>query len=316
MNKRFAFIAAAAATLLFVTVPASAPASADPSSLSEVKKELKDKGNDLEKITEKYNGAKADLKATEKKISKIKKDLPKLEKEAGKAKDLLGDIAYESYTSGNHLTATGSALADSPEEALKRISVLGAINAAQAADVADEIGAVKDLKEKRKSLEELKDDQKHTKSDISKKRGKIQAEVDHLQDLRDQYGIGSGSGGTAPPPSGHAKAVVAYAENQIGEPYSYGAAGPGSWDCSGLTMMSWRQAGVSLSHQASAQRNETASVSRSELAPGDLVFYYGDIHHVALYVGEGKVVHAPQEGENVQVANMDDMPINSYGRPS
>jgi cell wall-associated NlpC family hydrolase len=98
-----------------------------------------------------------------------------------------------------------------------------------------------------------------------------------------------------------AQRAVSFALAQVGKPYVFGAAGPGSYDCSGLTMAAWQAAGVSLPHLAADQYNYGTHVSVSQLQPGDLVFMYNPIGHVAMYIGHGMLVSAPQPGENVQV---------------
>jgi cell wall-associated NlpC family hydrolase len=125
-------------------------------------------------------------------------------------------------------------------------------------------------------------------------------------------------GSLAPPPavSGGAATAVQFAYAQIGKPYQWGAAGPGSYDCSGLTSAAWQAAGVSMPHNAARQYSAVAHISRADLRPGDLVFYYADIHHVAIYVGDGSVIHAPTAGQTVRVARLDHAPIHGYGRPS
>ncbi|GAA1580800.1 C40 family peptidase [Kribbella sancticallisti] len=101
--------------------------------------------------------------------------------------------------------------------------------------------------------------------------------------------------------SGRAKVAVAYALDQIGDPYLWAAAGPDSYDCSGLTMAAWGKAGVSLSHSSKAQYNEGRRVGRAELQPGDLLFYYTPISHVSMYIGNGKAVHASRPGKPVKI---------------
>jgi cell wall-associated NlpC family hydrolase len=108
--------------------------------------------------------------------------------------------------------------------------------------------------------------------------------------------------------------VVGFARSQLGEPYVYGAAGPDSWDCSGLTMAAWQEAGVSLGHNTNEQFSQTERVSRDALQPGDLVFYSG-MGHVALYIGDGQIIHAPTEGDVVKIADIDMMSPEGYGRP-
>jgi cell wall-associated NlpC family hydrolase len=105
------------------------------------------------------------------------------------------------------------------------------------------------------------------------------------------------------PSSGGVSAVIAFAQAQIGKPYQWGAAGPDTFDCSGLTLMAWAQAGVNLSHYTGFQWTETRRVPLSQLQPGDLVFYGvdgPDSHHVGLYIGNDMMIDAPHTGAYVQ----------------
>jgi cell wall-associated NlpC family hydrolase len=113
------------------------------------------------------------------------------------------------------------------------------------------------------------------------------------------------AGGPAPPPNGGASAAVFWAEQEIGKPYQYGAAGPNSFDCSGLTMWAWEHAGVSLPHSSSDQYNDTTRVSQADVQPGDLIFEdWGGggpaPSHVGIYVGNGQMVDAPHSGASVE----------------
>ena len=117
------------------------------------------------------------------------------------------------------------------------------------------------------------------------------------------------------PASGRAGIAVQAALSQMGDPYVWGADGPSSYDCSGLMMYAWGKAGVSLSHSSKAQASEGRRVSKSQLMPGDLVFYYSPISHVGMYIGNGKIVHAPRPGKTVSIAPMDEMPYNTAVRP-
>jgi cell wall-associated NlpC family hydrolase len=107
--------------------------------------------------------------------------------------------------------------------------------------------------------------------------------------------------------SSAAHQAVEFALAQVGKPYVFGAAGPDSYDCSGLTMAAWASAGVSLPHSAADQYNYGTHVSESELEPGDLIFFYQPIGHVTIYIGDGMMVSAPTEGENVSV-----VPLSSF----
>ena len=103
------------------------------------------------------------------------------------------------------------------------------------------------------------------------------------------------------PASGRAAVAVREAYNQLGKPYSWGASGPGSFDCSGLTMWAWGHAGVSLSHSAAAQYDEGRHVSQADIQPGDLTFYGSPIHHVGIYIGGGNMISAPHSGDVVKI---------------
>jgi cell wall-associated NlpC family hydrolase len=108
--------------------------------------------------------------------------------------------------------------------------------------------------------------------------------------------------------TGAAKTAIAYAMAQVGKAYVYGAAGPNAFDCSGLMMMAWAQAGISLPHSSSAQYGVGRHVSSHDLQPGDLVFYYSPISHVAMYIGNGLIVEAANPGAGVRVSGAFSMP--------
>lgn len=114
----------------------------------------------------------------------------------------------------------------------------------------------------------------------------------------------------APPaPSGGADQAIAFAMAQLGEPYQWGAAGPSSWDCSGLMLGAWGSAGVYLPHYSAAQYYTGTPISSSDLRPGDMLFWGtssdpDSIHHVAMYIGDGQMIHAPRTGRPVVVESM------------
>ncbi|MEL3949553.1 C40 family peptidase [Streptomyces sp. LNU-CPARS28] len=132
-------------------------------------------------------------------------------------------------------------------------------------------------------------------------------------------GSGSGRGSGTGAGSGYAakaQKVIAFAEKQMGKPYVWGATGPGSYDCSGLTQAAWKTAGISLPRTTWDQVKVGTTVPTSQAKPGDLVFFYDDISHVGIYIGDGKMIHAPKPGANVRVESIYYMPIHSVVRPA
>ncbi|MCY7402012.1 MAG: C40 family peptidase [Nocardioides sp.] len=114
---------------------------------------------------------------------------------------------------------------------------------------------------------------------------------------------------TPTPTTGDAAAAIAFAAAQIGKPYRFGASGPSSWDCSGLTAAAWAAGGKSLPHYSVAQYTQSTSITAAQLLPGDLVFWGSSsnpssIYHVALYIGDGQIIHAPRTGRNVGQESM------------
>ena len=105
-----------------------------------------------------------------------------------------------------------------------------------------------------------------------------------------------------------ARTAVSTALAQVGDPYVWGAAGPGSFDCSGLTQYAYAAAGVSLPHSSGMQSQMGTSVSLSSAAPGDLLFFYSPVSHVAMYIGNGQMVHASTYGTPVKVVPVSSMP--------
>lgn len=178
------------------------------------------------------------------------------------------------------------------EELRKRIAAREAAEAAEAAREAQEARE----EAARKAREEKAD--KNDKND-SKKPPKKHRPDKGTGGKRDDGGSGRNSRG--------ARAAIDFALSQLGDPYIWAAAGPNAWDCSGLTMGAWKRGGVQLPHYSVAQYEQVRKISEDELRPGDLIFWSqdaddpGTIFHVALYIGEGRMIHAPRTGRPVRI---------------
>lgn len=121
---------------------------------------------------------------------------------------------------------------------------------------------------------------------------------------------------SAPAPRANAQVAVDAALSKLGAPYLWGATGPNRFDCSGLMVWAWAQAGVSLPRTSHGQFTNLRSISRSELQPGDLVFAGSPrVHHVGMYIGNGQIVHSPRSGYTVSIRSMERSDLRGFGRP-
>ncbi len=133
------------------------------------------------------------------------------------------------------------------------------------------------------------------------------------QDLLDSKALGSDPGGRAPSAVGDR--AIGYAFDQLGKPYVWGAQGPASFDCSGLTSQAWAHAGVPIPRTSQEQWAMLPHVPLKLVRPGDLIVYFKEATHVALYIGDGMVVQAPRPGSFVKVSPMGANPILGAVRP-
>jgi cell wall-associated NlpC family hydrolase len=134
--------------------------------------------------------------------------------------------------------------------------------------------------------------------------------------------LASTPGGTAPSAprpvtsSSKGRAALAFAKRQLGKPYRFGAAGPASYDCSGLTLAAWHSVGVTVPRTSQQQYRQGRKIARSQLRAGDLVFFYSQSpSHVGMYVGDGTIIHAPRPGRSVEYTNLSTMPYAGAVRP-
>ncbi|MGY1736979.1 C40 family peptidase [Geodermatophilus sp. SYSU D00684] len=127
-------------------------------------------------------------------------------------------------------------------------------------------------------------------------------------------GTGTVAAAPAPAPNGAAQTAVDTALAQVGDRYVYGATGPDSFDCSGLTSYAYKAAGVSIPRTSKAQSTFGTPVAKADLEPGDLVFFYSPVSHVGMYIGNGQMVHSSTAGKPVAVVDLDSMPSYSGAR--
>ncbi|MGW0207578.1 NlpC/P60 family protein [Streptomyces sp. NPDC003233] len=160
------------------------------------------------------------------------------------------------------------------------------------------------------AIERQKEQEAARKAAELAKQQAAQQQADSSSSSSTATGSGSGSGSTGSGSTGStttsssydtkAEKAIAFARAQIGKPYVWGATGPDSYDCSGLTQAAWKAAGVTLPRTTYDQVNAGTTVSLADARPGDLIFFYDDISHVGVYIGNGMMIHAPKPGAYVR----------------
>jgi peptidoglycan DL-endopeptidase CwlO len=296
---------------------AASAAQAEPSA-AEIQQQITKSSAALEKIVEQYNKVNEQLKAGRQQSAALTAKLGPLRTQYDDAQAAVANIAVNAYKTGN--LGAANALLDSTSGGTltDRLGMLDQIAKSRQSQLA-EFSATRQRYEAQKSqLDTLIARETAQATDLAAAKKKIEGDLNKLYELRRQaYGSATTRTakytGTIPSVSGKAGVAVKYAYGAIGTPYVWAGDGPDGYDCSGLTMAAWRAAGVSLPHNAAMQWDVVAHISRSSLAAGDLVFYSG-LGHVAIYVGSGKVIHAPNAGEDVKLASVDMMTPYGYGR--
>ncbi|MGI5245276.1 NlpC/P60 family protein [Dactylosporangium sp. CA-139066] len=308
---------AAAAVLL----TGAGVARAEPSP-AELEKQIDDMWNQLEPIIEQYNQVHGQLKENQAKAAGLQKQLQPLEAQVDAAMGKIGDIAVRQYKLGRVTTMQVLLSGATPTDMIDQLAMVNAIARSERAQIAGVAAARDKLATDKQALDVLINQQSAQDADLAAKKAQIEGKVAELQKLRQQAYGSSGATGELKPVAcpvdylgGPGGTAAKKACELIGKPYVWGATGPKSYDCSGLTLAAWAAAGVTLRHYTKWQWEDAKAVSRADLRPGDLVFFYSDLHHVGLYVGGGWMVHAPTSGDYVRMAKLDGRPIAGYRRP-
>jgi cell wall-associated NlpC family hydrolase len=310
-------VLAALATVV-VICPGTA-AYADPS-LDQIQAQIDRQSDELEQVIEDYNKTGEELKAAKADAAALAQKLEPLRQRMDEAQARVSKMAAEAYKGRMLAEFTAVLSAPDPSVVVDRLVTLGQLSQYENANMAaaEVAQATHDVTAAR--VASLIADQEAKQRALAAEKDTIGKKLKDLYALRTKaYGqaqVKSSGAGTPPPyVAGKAGQAVKYAYAALGKPYSWGAAGPNSYDCSGLTMAAWNAAGVALPHNAEMQWNALPHISRAALQPGDLVFYRS-LGHVAIFVGSGNVIHAPRAGDVVRIASVDMMTPYGYARPS
>ncbi|MFB4276507.1 MULTISPECIES: C40 family peptidase [unclassified Nonomuraea] len=309
--RRFGVVSVTIAALL-IAIPVGS-ASADPKpSLQDLAKQVEKMHTEIETLSEEYNGQREKLKTAKKASEAAQKTLATSEAdlEAKRAKAAL--LAENAYITGGLGKALAFATSEDPDTFLDRAATTYVLEQQQGEEV-NQVARAREAAERARAgaktrIEEVQE----LVSELDTKRDKITKLVTKVESNLFQRALGeAGRPGTRAvrvnlPIIGGGKAAQAarWALTQQLKPYVWGAEGPNSYDCSGLVMAAYQQVGISLPHYTGSQWTAGRHISREELRPGDLVFFYNDLHHVGIYLGGGMMVHAPQTGDVVRIASI------------
>ncbi|MER5355286.1 NlpC/P60 family protein [Kitasatospora sp. NPDC002551] len=311
------------------------PAQAEPTpGLAAVKEQVDQLNEEAEQSIERYNGFQEKQRTLQGDANRIQEKVARGQEAMNELRTQLGGIAAEQYRNGGIDPSVQLMLDSDPGGYLARASAQNQVVDSQAALLRRALDEQRRLDQDRAeataTLAQL--DGAGTalaaeKKTIQEKLAKAQALLNKLS-AADRAKVNAQEAAAtrasrsaaerpayAGPATGRAATIVQFAYAQLGKPYVWGATGPSGYDCSGLTGAAYRAAGVKLPRVSQDQWKAGARIARADLQPGDLVFFYADLHHVGLYIGEGKMIHAPRTGKNVEVLPIDAMPYVGAVRP-
>lgn len=314
-------IAMAFCALVLVVVPSS-HASADPN-VAELEAQIQTLWATAEPLIEEYNGVHENYLKNVARQKELLAQIEPLQRELDLAHARIGAIAAEVYKGGqadafNAVLSTGSAA-----QLIDQLEFLDLVAVDQRRQLHDVSHLKSQYDVQKVAIDDLVATLAVQDADLAAKKQTIEGQLAELQRLRRQaYGSTGSTGSFRPwpcpaayePTNGYK--VAHFACQQAGKPYLWASPGPNSYDCSGLSLAAWKQVGVYLPHQSRMQRASIPYINRADLRLGDIVFYYNPIHHLGIYVGDNKIMHAPSAGDYVRMADMDKAgPIHSFGRP-
>jgi cell wall-associated NlpC family hydrolase len=315
----------AVVALATVAVLPVTEASAEPKpSRGELTAQQKKLADQAEQLTEQYNGLRVRLQQAQRAAKIAKANAARQQQALEAVRSKVAQIAADSYKNGGVDPSITLATSADPQSLLDRSATLNYFAEQNGTQVSALFQTMQAAMRARKAAEQRADQVSRLANDAREKQRRVKTA---LSKVESKLGSGrSSNSGPVPnvaPGGASAKALgaVRAALGRIGTPYSWGGGGPSGptfgiaqganikgFDCSGLTMYAYAQVGVGLPHYTGSQFNSGTRVSRDQLRPGDLVFFYSDLHHMGMYIGNGKMVHAPQTGDVVKVSTMSGRP--------
>ncbi|MGC5360914.1 NlpC/P60 family protein [Streptomyces sp. DT24] len=320
------------------TPPAAGPAASAPRSVHELLTQLQSLYRQAEEAGETYNGTAEQLKKQSAEVKRLAQDLTRARIILDRSRGEAGRLARAQYRGRSDLSAyMRLLLARDPERALSQGHVIQHAAENRAAVVARYAAAEKHADELATRSRRALDQRQALATKQRRQRDAVRARLksvekmlatlsaDQLAELSrlEQKGVdraqhdlvASGALSSVRTPSEQGAEAVRYAVRQVGKPYVWGAQGPNSFDCSGLTSRAWSTAGRSIPRTSQEQWRQLRKVPVRALRPGDLVIYFPKATHVAMYIGNGMVVQAPRPGSRVKISPLASNPLLGAVRP-
>ncbi|MCE7083307.1 NlpC/P60 family protein [Streptomyces sp. ST2-7A] len=285
------------------------------------------------RAVEEYNRVSERVGELTTEVERLRDRLARDREQVNRKREALGGIAGAQYRSGGMDPSLALLLSPDPDAYLVGAAALERLSGRQAEELRElrrllrgmeqrreeTVEAVEELEERRTELARRKQEVQRKLAGARSRLERLAAEEEEGRERASRTGERGDPGGpvseTTAPVSGRAASAVVAARNAVGRPYVWGANGPHGFDCSGLTQWAWAQAGASLPRTSQAQAGAGRRVDAASIQPGDVVVYRPDAGHVGLYVGGGRVVHAPYPGANVREDPLGMMPISAVVRP-
>ncbi|MFD8739843.1 NlpC/P60 family protein [Streptomyces sp. NPDC059618] len=332
---------AVAVGALVPSVPASAapePGQGSGQSVTSLLTDLQGLYRDAERATETYNATAEKLKKQRAEVAGLDARLARARLSLEDSRGAAGRLARQQYQSGDEIsTYVRLLLARDPQHALDQGHLIGQLSLERAATVRRVAGGEKRTDGLARAARKALDGQLSLAARQKKQQDAVRERLDDVQRLlasltadqiaelgrAEQSGtataqkriMASGALSTVRPPTREGEEALRYAVGQIGKPYEWGAEGPKAYDCSGLTSQAWDRAGRPIPRTSQEQWAELPHVPLDELRPGDLVVYFPEATHVALYLGDGMVVQAPRPGTRIKVSPIAANPLLGAVRP-
>ncbi|MFJ4688006.1 NlpC/P60 family protein [Streptomyces sp. NPDC091377] len=331
-RPRLAVLAASAGAFSLLS---TAQSQAEPKpSVEKVREDVEALYHDSEASTEEYNAAQEKQGKLQKEANTAREQVAEKQEEINEIRAEMGPIAASQYRDGGLDPSVRLFLSADPDDFLeqaalldrtseRQMTLLGSLQQKQRELAQTRAEAVGKLEAARKAQErmsekkdeiqgKLRDAQKLLNSLDAEERAELKAQEEKADRASGSSDEKSTYGG---PASGRARTALEFAYAQLGKPYEWGSTGPDSFDCSGLTGAAWAAADVSLPRTVNQQYSAGRQVARADLQPGDIIYWYNNTQHNGMYVGDGKAIHAPRTGKNVEITDLDSMPYFAATRP-